>query len=250
MLESRVAPTIEAVKLGKRYDETAHADDPWAVQGVSLTVHPGELTVLMGPSGSGKTTLLSMLGGLLAPSAGVLRVCGERIESLAEFERQRFRRRRVGLIFQSYNLLSSLTAAENVGVGLALRGCDASEAVELLKQVGMGAKANSYPQELSGGQRQRVAIARCLAGSPPVLLADEPTAALDAEQGRVVMGLLKKRARERQCAVVVVTHDARVRGFADRVFEMEDGRLRRIIRRVVKRSGFPAGSKEVTHVIA
>lgn len=245
MIVSRTTPAIEAVLLGKRYTHTAQPDEPWAVQGVTLSVMPGELTVLMGPSGSGKTTLLSMLGGLLAPTTGRLNICGERVEHLGEAGRQVFRRRRVGLIFQNYNLLSALTAAENVGVGLALRGGDPAGAADLLRQVGLASKAAAYPHELSGGQRQRVAIARCLAGSPPVLLADEPTAALDAEQGRVVMGLLKRRAREHGSAVVVVTHDARVRGFADRVFEMEDGRLRRIVRRVVR-----SGPQEVNRVPA
>lgn len=223
---------IEMHRLGKRYESTASGEDLWAVRGVTLSVFAGDVTVLMGPSGSGKTTLLTMIGGLLQPSEGFLSVCGVMMEDNKETERQLFRREYVGFVFQNYNLLQALTATENVGVSLSLRGGAPEQACELLKQVGLGTKTQAYPQELSGGQRQRVAIARALAGDPPVLLADEPTAALDAEQGRLVMGLLRKRAKERGTAVLVVTHDPRVRAFSDRVIEMEDGRLRRIVRRL------------------
>ncbi|GMV82900.1 MAG: ABC transporter ATP-binding protein [Planctomycetota bacterium] len=223
---------IEMHRLGKRYDGAACADDIWAVRNVTLSIFTGDVTVLMGPSGSGKTTLLSMIGGLLAPTTGHLCVCGTILDECAEPEREVFRRRSVGFIFQNYNLLHSLTAAENVAVGLSLRGADPDAAVGLLEVVGLARRAGSYPEELSGGQRQRVAIARALAGEPAVLLADEPTAALDAEQGRLVMGLLRKRAKELGIATLVVTHDPRVRDFADRVIEMEDGRLHRVVRRV------------------
>lgn len=222
---------IEMHRLGKRYETAAHNDDVWAVRGVTLSVFAGEITVLMGPSGSGKTTLLSMIGGLLNPTSGTLCVCGEFLNECSEDRRQVFRRRNVGFIFQSYNLLQALSAEENVAVGLSLRGAKPSQAKALLASVGLASKCNSFPIELSGGQRQRVAIARALAGDPPVLLADEPTAALDAEQGRLVMGLLRKRAKERGIAALVVTHDPRVRDFADRVIEMEDGRLHRVMRR-------------------
>lgn len=227
---------IEMHRLGKRYGDAGPCDALWAVRGVTLSVFAGDVTVLMGPSGSGKTTLLTMIGGLLAPSEGNLCVCGTLLDECEELERQNFRREKIGFVFQNCNLLQALTAEENVGVGLALRGEDPDCARELLKQVGLGEKVNAYPHELSGGQRQRVAIARALAGHPPVLLADEPTAALDAEQGRLVMGLLRKRAKERGTAVLVVTHDPRVRAFSDRVIEMEDGRLRRIVRRLRKSS--------------
>ncbi len=225
-------PLIELLQVGKRYQSAAAIDSVWAVRDVTLSIHAGDVTVLMGPSGSGKTTLLSMVGGLLAPTEGFLSVNGTLLDECDEARRQAFRRASIGFVFQNYNLLSSLTAAQNVRIALALRDCPADRAHDCLHEVGMAGKADAYPDQLSGGQRQRVAIARALAGSPPILLADEPTAALDAEQGRIVMALLRRRARERGTAVVVVTHDPRVRNYADRVIEMEDGRLRRIVKRM------------------
>jgi putative ABC transport system ATP-binding protein len=223
------AITVRDVR--KRYG-AGQLDSQWAVRGITLSVYPGEVTVLMGPSGSGKTTLLSMLGGVLAPTHGQVRVCGVNLEKCGESALQQFRRRHIGFIFQSFNLLASLTALENIRVALALRGANDSEALDVLDRVGLAAKADAYPNELSGGQRQRIGIARALAGNPPVLLADEPTAALDAFQGRRVMDLLRTRAKDEGTTVLVVTHDPRVREFADRVVEMEDGRLKRIVRRV------------------
>jgi putative ABC transport system ATP-binding protein len=219
--------TIVLKNVTRRY-----GDSQWAVRGVTLSVFPGEVTVLMGPSGSGKTTLLSMMGGVLAPTTGEIRVCNEPLHSRGEDELQQFRRRRIGFIFQSFNLLASLTARENIEVALSLRGANTSDADAMLESVGLAGKHDAYPNELSGGQRQRVGIARALAGDPPVLLADEPTAALDATHGRRVMQLLRRRAREHGTTVLVVTHDPRVREFADRVLEMEDGKLKRIVRRV------------------
>ena len=220
---------IRMHELGKRYEGSV--DGPWAVRDVTLSVVAGEVTLLMGPSGSGKTTLLSMIGGLLEPTEGLLWVGGTRLSGIPEAERQRFRRSRVGFVFQSGHLLRALTALENVALGLTLRGADPAEANRLLEQVGLADKARATPDELSGGQRQRVAVARALAGDPSLLLADEPTAALDVDQGRGVMGLLRRRARERGTTVLVVTHDPRMRDFADRVIEMEDGRLVRTLRR-------------------
>jgi putative ABC transport system ATP-binding protein len=190
------------------------------------------MTVLMGPSGSGKTTLLSLIGGLLELSQGRLSILGQNLEQRSEAELQRFRRENIGFIFQNFNLLSALTARENVEVALALRKAPGLGAGELLASVGLADKADAYPLNLSGGQRQRVGIARALAGEPAILLADEPTAALDAEQGRRVMELLRKRAHECGTTVLVVTHDPRVRELSDRVIEMEDGRLKQIVRRV------------------
>ncbi|MCK6473388.1 MAG: ABC transporter ATP-binding protein [Planctomycetes bacterium] len=227
--------TIETDRLGKFYGEDeVDAEDAlvWAVKDVSLSVFAGEVTVLMGPSGSGKTTLLTMIGGLLDPTEGTLRVCEERLDLMDETQRQHFRRRKVGFIFQNYNLLTSLTAGENVQVALQLRGIEDGDPAELLERVGLGDKVESFPAQLSGGQRQRVAIARALAGEPPVVLADEPTAALDAFQGRRIMDLIRDRAHKDGTTVLVVTHDPRVREFADRVIEMEDGRLRKIVRRM------------------
>ncbi len=220
--------TIAIRNVSKHYD----GGESWAVRGVSLSIFPGEVTVLMGPSGSGKTTLLSMIGGVLSPTHGEISVCGVSLDCCSEAQLQSFRRSRIGFIFQSFNLLASLSALENIEVALQLRGVSLSSAPELLDRVGLAAKAKSYPMELSGGQRQRVGIARALAGGPPVLLADEPTAALDAFQGRRVMDLLRTRAKEDGTTVLVVTHDPRVREFADRVIEMADGKLHRIVRRV------------------
>jgi len=220
--------TITLRGVGKRYgDET----ESWAVRNVSLAVYSGELTVMMGPSGSGKTTLLCMIGGLLAPTCGQLNICGTDLQNCSEIERQQYRRHNIGFIFQSYNLLSALTAQGNIKIALNLRGADESIATELLARVGLEDKADSFPAQLSGGQRQRVAIMRALAGDPPVILADEPTAALDAFQGRRVMELLRAAARESGKTVLIVTHDPRVREFADRIIEMEDGYLKRIVRR-------------------
>jgi len=223
-----MTPTISVRSVSKHYA----GGESWAVRGVSLSVFPAEVTVLMGPSGSGKTTLLSMIGGVLSPTEGALNVCGVELSRCNESQLQSFRRGQIGFIFQSFNLLSSLTALENIELALSLRGKGPSSAAELLDHVGLAAKASAYPMELSGGQRQRIGVARALAGDPPVLLADEPTAALDAFQGRRVMDLLRTRARESGTTVLVVTHDPRVREFADRVIEMEDGKLKRIVRRV------------------
>jgi putative ABC transport system ATP-binding protein len=215
--------------VSKRYGEKVGT--PLAVRNVTLSIFPGDVTILMGPSGSGKTTLLSMVGGVLSPSAGELNVAGIALHQCNETALQDFRRTQIGFIFQSFNLLSSLTSLENIKVALSLRGADSSSAEKILDSVGLASKANVYPMQLSGGQRQRVGIARALAGDPPLLLADEPTAALDAEHGRRVMRLLRKRAKENGTTVLVVTHDPRVRKFADRVIEMEDGCLKRVVRR-------------------
>ena len=209
--------------LGKRYDG---ACDGWAVQDVSLSLYPRELTALTGPSGSGKTTLLSMLGCILSPSEGQMAIMDQYASAFNESQRQQFRRANIGFVFQSCNLLSSLTALENVELALSLRSAG-EDALELLSSVGLAGKADSYPAQLSGGQRQRVAIARAFAGNPELLLADEPTAALDATQGRGVMDLLRRRAHENDATVVVVTHDPRMIRFADRVIELEDGAVTR-----------------------
>jgi putative ABC transport system ATP-binding protein len=222
--------TIILKQVRKRYGNSS--DGPYAVRDASVEIQSGEVTVLMGPSGSGKTTLLSMIGGILAPTSGEIRVAGAQLHNCDEGQRQTFRRRQVGFIFQNYNLLSSLTAIENIQVALSLRGTEISGAEALLDHVGLAGKAHAYPEELSGGQRQRVSIARALAGSPPVLLADEPTAALDAFHGRRVMALLCERARKSGTTVVIVTHDPRVREYAGRVIQMEDGKVKRILRRV------------------
>jgi putative ABC transport system ATP-binding protein len=196
-----------------------------ALDGVDFQANAGEIQALMGPSGSGKTTLLMILGCLLHPTAGEVRVEGQLVAGLPNPALARLRLQRMGFIFQSYNLFPALTAAENVQVALELKGHDLGEAPALLELVGLGGRLHNFPRQLSGGEKQRVAIARALAGAPPILLADEPTAALDSINGRAVVKLLAQLAHEQRRAVVVVTHDPRVGDLADRIVHIEDGRI-------------------------
>jgi len=218
---------IRARGLSKIYREGA--TELRALQEVDLDVRAGELTLLMGPSGSGKTTLLSILGCILRASAGTLELLGEEVSALPETELPRIRRDAIGFVFQGFNLFPTLTATENVALALDVRGhrgaAAKKRAEELLAEVGLAQKARSFPADLSGGQKQRVAIARALAGDPPILLADEPTAALDSTSGRAVIELLQKLARVHGRAVVMVTHDPRVLPFGDRIIQLEDGRI-------------------------
>ncbi|HKE33910.1 MAG TPA: ABC transporter ATP-binding protein [Candidatus Acidoferrum sp.] len=210
-----------------------------ALRGVDLEVRAGELTLLMGPSGSGKTTLLSILGCILRASDGKLEILGEEVGSLPESELPRIRREAIGFVFQGFNLFPTLTAAENVALALDVRGIRGAVAQkrgeELLAEVGLAQKARSFPADLSGGQKQRVAIARALAGDPPILLADEPTAALDSTSGRTVIELLQRLAHKHGRAVVMVTHDPRVLSFGDRIIHLEDGRILKEERNVLTR---------------
>ena len=197
---------------------------------VDISVGPGEIVLLTGPSGSGKTTLLTLIGALRAMQQGSAVVLGQ--ELMGASERQRVAlRRRIGFIFQQHNLLGALTAAENVELGL--RVTDASlppaelrqRAAAMLEAVGLGAHRQSRPDQLSGGQRQRVAVARALAGAPGLILADEPTAALDRQTGGEVVRLLRDLARGRGVPILMVTHDPRILDIADRIVAMEDGRI-------------------------
>ena len=200
-----------------------------ALRGVTMSVAAGEVVLLMGPSGSGKTTLVSILGCILAPSAGSVAVMGRETVGLAEAELAKVRLAHIGFIFQGYNLFPTLFAEENVRVSLDLRGVKGPEAVArsraALAAVGLSDKFRVLPRDLSGGQKQRVAIARALVAEPEILLADEPTAALDSETGRSVIGLLRELAVTHGRSVVIVTHDARIAAFADRVIRIEDGRI-------------------------
>jgi putative ABC transport system ATP-binding protein len=218
---------IEARELTKTYAQGEAAMR--ALDNATLDVRRGELMLLVGPSGSGKTTLLSILGCILRPSSGTLRVMGKDVTRMRERDLPAIRRERIGFVFQAFNLFPTLTAAQNVALALDLRGITGrtarSRATSLLEQVGLGDKRDAHPADLSGGQKQRVAIARALAGDPPVILADEPTAALDSHSGRAVMEVLTRLAHERERAVVIVTHDSRMLGFADRTIRMEDGRI-------------------------
>jgi putative ABC transport system ATP-binding protein len=200
-----------------------------ALDEVTLDLHAGELALFVGPSGSGKTTLLSIMGCILRPTSGTLRVLGDDVTGFAERDLPAIRRERIGFIFQAFNLFPTLTALQNVALALDLKGVSGRQArdkaAQLLDQVGLSAKLGAYPADLSGGQKQRIAIARALAGDPPIILADEPTAALDSHSGRTVMDLLQRLARERGRAVAIVTHDNRMLAYGDRLVTMEDGRV-------------------------
>jgi putative ABC transport system ATP-binding protein len=214
------------------------AGEVQALKGVNLDLVPGELTLLMGPSGSGKTTLLSILGCILSPTSGSLTIAGHSTDGLSVEGLADLRRRHVGFVFQAYNLVPTLSAVENVMLALDLRGASLYDQPELaakaLKAVGLSHRAHAAPSKMSGGEKQRVAIARALAGAPSVILADEPTAALDSENGKAVMALLSEVAKDSSRAVLVVTHDHRTLSYADRLIRIEDGR---IVGRARRRSG-------------
>jgi putative ABC transport system ATP-binding protein len=201
------------------------------LRGVDLEVPFGEMSLLVGPSGCGKTTLLSVIAGLLDASAGGLEVLGQDIRALRNGQSVTFRRKNLGFVFQQYNLLPALSAAENAAVPLLAAGVKRKDAVakarDLLDQLGMGKRAHALPRDLSGGQQQRVALARALIHDPRLLVCDEPTSALDAETGHAVMELLRNVAVRDDRAVIVVTHDSRVFDFADRIAYMDDGRIAR-----------------------
>jgi putative ABC transport system ATP-binding protein len=199
-----------------------------ALHDVSIELHRGEVLLLLGPSGSGKTTLLQIIGGLLRPTHGTLRLNDNELSGLDREALARIRLANFGFVFQACNLFPMLTAAENVAVALDLagvRGQLASERAQaLLAEVGLGEHAARYPAQLSGGQKQRVAIARALAADPQVVLADEPTAALDSHSGATVVALFRRLAAQGR-AVVIVTHDTRILQHGDRIVRMADGRL-------------------------
>jgi putative ABC transport system ATP-binding protein len=200
-----------------------------AVADVDLVTDRSEITLVMGPSGSGKTTLLTMIGCLLRPTSGSIRIDGFDVTALSAREHARVRRTLVGFVFQTFNLLDSLTAMENVEVALDIGGVKGPEvarrARELLEQAGLGERLHFPAQGLSAGERQRVALARALANRPPLVLADEPTANLDSHHGREVMDLFRRLTREQEVGAVVVSHDERLRAIADRTVRLEDGRV-------------------------
>ena len=221
------APVLEATNIGMVLGIGAVRFK--ALDAVNLALGGGELTLLMGPSGSGKTTLLSILGCMLTPSSGTVRVHGNSTAGKKPEELAKLRRDQIGFVFQSYHLFPTLTAVDNVRIAVDIRG-DSSEqstkmATAMLAVVGLSNKAEAYPRELSGGEQQRVAIARAIVGDPSVILADEPTAALDAENGHAVMSVLAQIARNPARGVLVVTHDPRIVEFADRIISIEDGRI-------------------------
>ena len=199
------------------------------LHGVSADIKAGELTYLVGESGSGKTTLISIIAGILYPTGGDVSVFGTDIYSLSDSALVKFRLATIGFIFQQYNLIPTLTAAENAAIPLIADGVKRFEAVAqgraLLEKLNIGNQADKFPRQLSGGQQQRVAIARALVHQPKLIVCDEPTAALDARSGRRVMDLLREVALSQDRAVIIVTHDNRIFDLADRILQMEDGRI-------------------------
>ena len=225
-----ITPLITVEHLDHAFEEAGAAKP--VLRDINLSVGPGEIVILTGPSGSGKTTLLTMLGGLRAAQCGSLRILGAELLHADRATLTRLRRQ-VGFIFQAHNLLPYLNALENVRVGLEVhpdwldRGRPAMDGrcADLLADVGLAERASYYPEKLSGGQKQRVAIARALAPRPRLLLADEPTAALDKESGRMAVELFRRLADKQGAAIVMVTHDNKIIDIADRVVNLDDGRL-------------------------
>jgi putative ABC transport system ATP-binding protein len=219
-----MTPLLEARQLAKTYD-AGGAEVP-ALRGVDLSIERGEFVAIMGPSGCGKSTLLNLLAGLDRPTSGEVWLDGERIDGLSETDLARLRRRKLGFVFQFFNLVPTLSALENVELPLLLVGRRRSEARssanELLSELGLAEKQGAAPVDLSGGQQQRVALARALANRPDVVLADEPTGNLDSAAAREVLGLFRG-ARDRGQTLVLVTHDPSVASAADRVITLRDG---------------------------
>jgi putative ABC transport system ATP-binding protein len=200
-----------------------------ALDDVDFSVAKGEFVAIMGPSGSGKSTLLHMLGGLDAPSSGEILLARQPLEDLSDDQIARVRRQKVGFIFQFYNLLSTLSAAENVALPLLIDGKTLTEVRsqvdELLEMVGLSDRADHRPEQLSGGQQQRVAIARAFVNQPEIVLADEPTGNLDSRAGTAILELLRRVCRELEATIIMVTHDARAASYADRVVFLKDGQV-------------------------
>jgi len=218
---------LDAVDVVKRLGRGAGEVE--ALKGVSLSLKGGELVLLMGPSGSGKTTLLSVMGCLMKPTRGTVRVRGRSIAGAGPEHLAKLRRDHIGFIFQSYHLFPTLTAEENVRLALDVRGQRSRRAKiaarESLAMVGLAHKTKAFPIELSGGEQQRVAIARAIVGNASAILADEPTGALDTQNGQAIMTLLAQIAKDQSRGVLVVTHDPRILPFADRIVHIEDGRI-------------------------
>lgn len=223
--------TLQVSHVTKRYG--SGSTEVTAVRDVSLAVQPGEIVLIMGPSGSGKTTLLSMLGALLKPTEGTIQLNGTVISDLAENRLPDIRIRQFGFVFQDFNLLSALTALENVAIVAELAGSKSGparrKAAALLAELGLSERLNFLPEKLSGGEKQRVAIARALVNDPALILADEPTANLDSKIGHEIMRLLRRIAKEQGRSVVIVSHDQRIRDIADRVLWLEDGEFKEMV---------------------
>lgn len=220
-------PVLEASEVEKVFREgreTVHV-----LHGVSLTLEAGEVVALEGPSGSGKTTFLSILGCILTPSAGALRIEGEVVDPQRPERLPAIRKRSIGFVFQQFNLFPALSARENVEYALNIKGLRGKpardEAERVLREVGLEQRMDFLPRDLSGGQKQRIAVARALAGRPAILLADEPTANLDSHIGTQILGMFRDLAKREDRALLIVTHDPKVRTIADRVVRIRDGRI-------------------------
>jgi putative ABC transport system ATP-binding protein len=228
--DAQIATSSSAVRVQGVIKSFGTGDTKITVlKGIDLEVRMGELLLLVGESGGGKTTLLSAIAGILDIDEGDLDVLGVPLPRLSGGKKTKFRGQTMGFVFQQFNLLPALTAAENVAVPLLIRGLDRSEATTraraMLDKVGLGDRTEFLPKNLSGGQQQRVAIGRALVSEPRLLICDEPTAALDGENGQKVMGLLREVGRSPERAVIVVTHDSRVFHFGDRIAKLTDGRI-------------------------
>ena len=203
-----------------------------ALRGIDLDVMPGELLMVVGPSGSGKTTLISVIAGILDRDEGECALFGQDLGRVPNQERVVYRGRNIGFVFQAFNLIPTLTAAENAAIPLLINGMNMDQALarakERLREVGLEGREGSLPSQLSGGQQQRVALVRSVIHNPRLVVCDEPTSALDGETGRHVMEVLKRLAVGPDRALVIVTHDARIFGFADRIAHMDDGRIAKI----------------------
>lgn len=226
------SPPTRETAVDVRNVEKSFGDGPdriHVLKQVSLQARRGEILMLVGPSGCGKTTLLSAIAGTLAIESGTIHVFGHSLESMSGRALTKFRARHIGFIFQQFNLIPTLTVAENVGVPLLIQGVSSGKSIkrarEALDRVGLGARWKERPGKLSGGQQQRVAIARALVHEPPLVICDEPTAALDAQNGEIVLDLFRQVARSPERAVIIVTHDNRIFSYADRIARMDDGEI-------------------------
>lgn len=233
-----IEPAVTLDRLSHVYGDGTTAKQ--VLFDVGMSVAPGEIVILMGPSGCGKTTVLTLIGALRSPQTGSVRTLGRELLG-ADRSTQIAIRRRIGFIYQAHNLHESMTAFGNVRMGLEVQGPAAMKnarqrCAEMLAAVGLADKMDAYPAKLSGGQKQRVAIARALVGRPDLILADEPTSALDKETGRQIVELLQTLARDQGSAILMVTHDNRILDIADRILEMEDGRIIRTTARITRQA--------------
>ncbi len=220
-------PAITCSDIVKTYGE--NSSKVVALRGISLSINPGELRLFMGPSGSGKTTLISIIAGILTQDSGNVRVLGTDLSTLSDTEKTNFRCKNIGFLFQVFNLIPMLTAEENISIPLLLNGVNKDEALErskqLLSDLSMGDKIGKHPNQLSGGQQQRVAIARAIVHGPKLIVCDEPTSYLDHHTGTMIMELLQSMVRKNNVTLIVVTHDARIVQFADKIDYLEDGKI-------------------------